>query len=116
MAPFVQHTGIAVPLRQADIDTDQVISAKFLRRITRHGYEDGLFASWRADPEFVLNHAPYTGASILVAGHNFGIGSSREQAVWALQNFGFRVVIASRFGDIFRANAGKSGLLAAVVS
>jgi 3-isopropylmalate/(R)-2-methylmalate dehydratase small subunit len=116
MEGFLEHTGIAVPLRRADIDTDQIISAKFLRRITRDGYEDALFASWRADPSFVLNRDPYAGGSILVAGHDFGIGSSREQAVWALQNYGFRVVIASRFGDIFRTNAGKSGLLAAVVS
>ncbi len=116
MEPFVRHAGIAVPLRRSDIDTDQIISAKFLRRITRDGYEDALFAAWREDPEFLLNREPYIHGSILVAGHDFGIGSSREQAVWALQNYGFRVVVSSRFGDIFRTNAGKSGLLAAVVS
>ncbi|CAN5366464.1 3-isopropylmalate dehydratase small subunit [soil metagenome] len=113
--PFTQHTGIAVPLRYSSVDTDQVISAKFLKRISRDGYEDALFASWREDDSFVLNQEPYRAGSILIAGPDFGVGSSREQAVWALQNYGFRVVISSKFGDIFRTNAGKAGLLAALV-
>ncbi|WP_100346063.1 3-isopropylmalate dehydratase small subunit [Compostimonas suwonensis] len=116
MEPFVSHTGIAVPLRRSNVDTDQVISAKFLKRITRDGYEDALFASWREDPSFVLNQEPYRAGSVLVAGSDFGIGSSREQAVWALQNYGFRVVISSKFGDIFRSNSGKAGLVAALVA
>lgn len=116
MERFVRYIGIAVPLRRASVDTDQVITAKYLKRISRHGYEDALFASWRDDSEFVLNREPYRAGSVLVAGPDFGIGSSREQAVWALQDYGFRVVISSRFGDIFRSNAGKAGLLAAVVA
>ena len=116
MDPFTTHTGIAVPLRRSSVDTDQVISAKFLKRITRDGYGDALFASWREDPSFVLNQEPYRAGTVLVAGPDFGIGSSREQAVWALQNYGFRVVVSSRFGDIFRSNAGKAGLLAALVA
>jgi 3-isopropylmalate/(R)-2-methylmalate dehydratase small subunit len=111
--PFEKHTGIGVPLRRSDVDTDQIIPAVYLKRVSRSGFEDGLFAAWRSDPGFVLNLEPYTGGSVLVAGPNFGTGSSREHAVWALLNYGFRVVIASRFGDIFRGNAGKQGLLAA---
>lgn len=113
MQPFEKHTGVGVPLRRSDVDTDQIIPAVYLKRISRSGFEDGLFAAWRSDPGFVLNLEPYTGGSVLVAGPNFGTGSSREHAVWALLNYGFRVVIASRFGDIFRGNAGKQGLLAA---
>lgn len=115
MEKFTSHTGIGAPLRASNVDTDQILPAEFLKRITRSGFEDGLFASWRTDPEFVLNHAAYIDASILVAGPDFGTGSSREHAVWALQDYGFRVVIAPRFGDIFRGNAGKAGLLAAVI-
>jgi 3-isopropylmalate/(R)-2-methylmalate dehydratase small subunit len=109
-------TGTAVPLRRSNVDTDQIIPAEYLKRITRHGFEDGLFAAWRHDPEFVLNRPEYEGASILVAGPDFGTGSSREHAVWALQDYGFTVVISSRFADIFRGNSGKGGLLTAQVS
>lgn len=116
MDKFTTHTGIAAPLRLSNVDTDQIIPAVYLKRITRTGFEDGLFAGWRRDPEFVLNKPPYQGASILVVGPDFGTGSSREHAVWALQNYGFKVVIGSRFGDIFRGNSGKSGLLLATVS
>jgi len=112
MKPFVTHTGSAVPLRRDNVDTDQIIPAVYLKRVTRQGFEDGLFAAWRSDPDFVLNRAEYQGASILVAGPDFGTGSSREHAVWALQGYGFRVVVSSRFGDIFRGNAAKAGLLA----
>jgi 3-isopropylmalate/(R)-2-methylmalate dehydratase small subunit len=113
---FHTHTGIGVPLRRSNVDTDQIIPAVFLKRVTRTGYEDGLFASWRADPSFVLNLSPFDRGSVLVAGPDFGTGSSREHAVWALMDYGFRVVISSRFGDIFRGNAaGKAGLLAAQV-
>ncbi|MGH3497221.1 MAG: 3-isopropylmalate dehydratase small subunit [Nocardioidaceae bacterium] len=115
MDAYQRHTGTAVPLRRSNVDTDQIIPAVYLKRVTRTGFEDGLFAAWRTDPDFVLNDARYAGASVLVAGPDFGIGSSREHAVWALQDYGFRVVIASRFGDIFRGNAGKAGLLAARV-
>jgi 3-isopropylmalate/(R)-2-methylmalate dehydratase small subunit len=115
MEAFTIHTGTAVPLRRSNVDTDQIIPAEYLKRITRHGFEDGLFAAWRQDPEFVLNQAPYAGATILVAGPDFGTGSSREHAVWALQDYGFRVVISSRFADIFRGNSGKGGLLTAQV-
>ncbi|MDN3495099.1 3-isopropylmalate dehydratase small subunit [Planococcus sp. APC 4015] len=115
MDALTTHTGIAVPMDVSNIDTDQLLPAEFLKRITRTGFEDGLFASWRADPDFVLNDPTYAEASVLVAGEDFGTGSSREHAVWALQDWGFRVVISSRFGDIFRSNAGKSGLLAARV-
>lgn len=113
MEAFHAHTGIGVPLRRSNVDTDQIIPAKYLKRITRTGFEDGLFANWRADPSFVLNLSPFDRGSVLVAGPDFGTGSSREHAVWALMDFGFRVVISSRFGDIFRSNAGKAGLLAA---
>ncbi|MFC4602305.1 3-isopropylmalate dehydratase small subunit [Rhodococcus kronopolitis] len=115
MEAFTTHTGIGVPLRRSNVDTDQIIPAVFLKRVTRTGFEDGLFAGWRTDPEFILNVPPYDRGSVLVAGPDFGTGSSREHAVWALSDFGFRVVIASRFADIFRGNAGKAGLLAAQV-
>ncbi|WP_420879672.1 3-isopropylmalate dehydratase small subunit [Rhodococcus sp. (in: high G+C Gram-positive bacteria)] len=115
MEAFTTHKGIGVPLRRSNVDTDQIIPAVYLKRVTRSGFEDGLFAAWRADPEFILNVAPYDKGSVLVAGPDFGTGSSREHAVWALSDYGFRVVIASRFADIFRGNAGKAGLLAAQV-
>lgn len=115
MRPLTIHTGTAMPLNISNIDTDQLLPAEYLKRITRSGFEDGLFASWRADSRFPLNQPVYADASILVAGADFGTGSSREHAVWALQDWGFRVVISSRFADIFRSNAGKSGLLAAQV-
>ena len=115
MDKFTTHTGLAVPLKRSNVDTDQIIPAVYLKRVTRTGFEDGLFAAWRNDPDFVLNKAEYDGASVLVAGPDFGTGSSREHAVWALQNYGFRVVISSRFADIFRGNSGKAGLLAAQV-
>jgi 3-isopropylmalate/(R)-2-methylmalate dehydratase small subunit len=113
MQPFVRHTGVGVPLRWSDVDTDQIIPAVYLKRVTRTGFEDGLFAAWRADEDFVLNHEAYRNGSVLVAGSDFGTGSSREHAVWALLDYGFRVVISPRFGEIFRGNAGKQGLLAA---
>jgi 3-isopropylmalate/(R)-2-methylmalate dehydratase small subunit len=113
MEKFIIHTGTAVPLRRSNVDTDQIIPAEYLKRITRHGFEDGLFSAWRKDPEFVLNRPEYEGATILVAGPDFGTGSSREHAVWALQDYGFHVVISSRFADIFRGNSGKGGLLTA---
>ncbi|QNG19260.1 3-isopropylmalate dehydratase small subunit [Rhodococcus triatomae] len=115
MESFTTHKGIGVPLRRSNVDTDQIIPAVYLKRVTRTGFEDGLFAAWRGDPNFVLNIAPYDRGSVLVAGPDFGTGSSREHAVWALSDYGFRVVIASRFADIFRGNAGKAGLLAAQV-
>jgi len=116
MDKFSAHTGVAVPLRRSNVDTDQIIPAVYLKRVTRTGFEDGLFAAWRNDEGFVLNQPAYAPGSILVAGPDFGTGSSREHAVWALQNYGFRVVIGSRFGDIFRSNSGKAGLLIATVS
>ncbi|MFB9314118.1 3-isopropylmalate dehydratase small subunit [Nocardioides plantarum] len=115
MDAFVNHTGIGVPLRRSNVDTDQIIPAVYLKRVTRDGFEDGLFSAWRNDPSFVLNNPAYAGGSVLVAGPDFGTGSSREHAVWALQNYGFRAVISSRFADIFRGNSGKAGLLAAQV-
>jgi 3-isopropylmalate/(R)-2-methylmalate dehydratase small subunit len=115
MDKFTTHTGVAVPLKRSNVDTDQIIPAVYLKRVTRTGFEDGLFAAWRSDPDFVLNRPEYAAASVLVAGPDFGTGSSREHAVWALQNYGFKVVISSRFADIFRGNAGKAGLLAAQV-
>jgi len=115
MEPFVSHTGTAAPLRRSNVDTDQIIPAEYLKRITRDGFEDALFSAWRQDPEFVLNRPEYQGVSILVAGPDFGTGSSREHAVWALQNYGFQVVLSSRFADIFRGNSGKGGLLTAQV-
>lgn len=116
MDTFTVHRGTALPLRRSDVDTDQIIPAEYLKRVSRTGFEDGLFAAWRTDPDFVLNRPEHAGASVLVAGPNFGTGSSREHAVWALQDAGFRVVVSSRFADIFRSNAGKSGLLTARVS
>ncbi|MDT5148283.1 MAG: 3-isopropylmalate/(R)-2-methylmalate dehydratase small subunit [Mycobacterium sp.] len=116
MEAFHDHTGIGVPLRRSNVDTDQIIPAVYLKRVTRTGFEDGLFAAWRNDPSFVLNLPPFDRGSVLVAGPDFGTGSSREHAVWALMDFGFRVVISSRFADIFRGNSGKSGLLAAEVA
>ncbi|MFL0578526.1 3-isopropylmalate dehydratase small subunit [Dietzia sp. 179-F 9C3 NHS] len=116
MEAVITHTGIGAPLRRSNVDTDQIIPAEYLKRVTRTGFEDGLFASWRAnEPDFVLNREPYDRASVLVAGPDFGTGSSREHAVWALMDFGFRVVISSRFADIFRGNSGKAGLVAARV-
>ncbi|WP_288337494.1 3-isopropylmalate dehydratase small subunit [uncultured Gordonia sp.] len=115
MEPFIEHTGIGVPLRRSNVDTDQIIPAVYLKRVTRTGFEDGLFAGWRSDPDFILNADPWNRGSVLVAGPDFGTGSSREHAVWALSDFGFRVVISSRFADIFRGNAGKAGLVAAQV-
>src|SRR5487761_675009 len=115
MEPFVTHTGRAVPLRRTNVDTDQIIPAVYLKRVTRDGFGDGLFAAWREDPSFVLNQPRYQGTTILVAGRDFGTGSSREHAVWALLDYGFRVVIAPRFGDIFRTNSTKAGLLPVVL-
>jgi 3-isopropylmalate/(R)-2-methylmalate dehydratase small subunit len=112
---FTVHTGSAVPLRRSNVDTDQIIPAEYLKRITRSGFADGLFAAWRSDPSFVLNDERYAGASVLVAGPDFGTGSSREHAVWALQDYGFHAVIAPRFADIFRGNALKGGLLPVVL-
>jgi 3-isopropylmalate/(R)-2-methylmalate dehydratase small subunit len=116
MEAFITHTGTAIPLRRSNVDTDQIIPAEYLKRITRDGFEDGLFSAWRKDPDFVLNKEHHKGASILIAGPDFGTGSSREHAVWALQNYGFNVVLSSRFADIFRGNSGKGGLLTAQVS
>ena len=116
MDKFTNHTGIVAPLRRSNVDTDQIIPAVYLKRITRTGFEDGLFAAWRNDPEFVLNREPFSTGTILIPGPDFGTGSSREHAVWALQNYGFKVVIGTRFGDIFRSNSGKAGLLVALVS
>jgi 3-isopropylmalate/(R)-2-methylmalate dehydratase small subunit len=115
MEKFTTHTGVAAPLRHSNVDTDQIIPAEYLKRITRTGYEDALFSAWRQDPGFVLNHPAYASASILVAGPDFGTGSSREHAVWALHDYGFRVVVSTRFADIFRGNAGKGGLVTAEV-
>jgi 3-isopropylmalate/(R)-2-methylmalate dehydratase small subunit len=115
MDRFTVHTGVVAPLRRSDVDTDQIIPAEYLKRVTRTGFEDGLFNAWRADPGFVLNDPGYAGATILVAGPRFGVGSSREHAVWALQDYGFRAVIAPSFGDIFRNNALKGGLLPVVL-
>jgi 3-isopropylmalate/(R)-2-methylmalate dehydratase small subunit len=106
-------TGVAVPLERSNIDTDQIIPAVFLKRVTKTGFEDALFYGWRQDPEFVLNQEPYKAGSVLVAGPDFGTGSSREHAVWALRDYGFKAVLSARFGDIFRGNSGKQGLLAA---
>lgn len=116
MEKFTTVTGIAVPLQRSNVDTDQIIPAVFLKRVTKTGFEDALFHGWRQDPEFVLNREPFTGGTVLVAGPDFGTGSSREHAVWALRDYGFRVVLSSRFGDIFRGNSGKQGLLAAQLS
>jgi 3-isopropylmalate/(R)-2-methylmalate dehydratase small subunit len=115
MERFISHTGTALPLRRSNVDTDQIIPAVYLKRVTKSGFEDGLFAAWRSDPDFVLNQPQYSEATILIAGVDFGTGSSREHAVWALQNYGFRVVISSRFADIFRGNSQKAGLLTVVL-
>jgi len=116
MDKFTTYTGIGVPLRRSNVDTDQIIPAEYLKRVTRTGFEDGLFAAWRKDETFILNNPLYAAGSVLVAGPDFGTGSSREHAVWALMNYGFRAVISSRFADIFRGNSGKQGLLTAQVS
>ncbi|MEX5294396.1 3-isopropylmalate dehydratase small subunit [Kocuria sp. CPCC 205268] len=115
MEKFTTHRGVGVPLRQSNVDTDQIIPAVYLKRITKTGFEDALFAAWRKNEDFVLNREPYRHGSVLVAGPDFGTGSSREHAVWALRDYGFRVVVSSRFADIFRGNSGKQGLLAAQV-
>lgn len=111
MDKFTTHTGVGVPLKRSNVDTDQIIPAVYLKRVTRSGFEDGLFAAWRNDPEFILNQDAYKAGTVLVAGPDFGTGSSREHAVWALQNYGFKVVLSARFADIFRGNSGKAGLL-----
>jgi len=116
MDAFTTHTGVAAPLKRSAVDTDQIIPAVYLKRVTKTGFEDALFANWRPDPEFVLNQPAYAGASILVAGPDFGTGSSREHAVWALRDYGFKVVLSTKFADIFRGNSGKQGLLTGVVS
>jgi 3-isopropylmalate/(R)-2-methylmalate dehydratase small subunit len=116
MKAFTTHTGVGVPLRRSNVDTDQIIPAVYLKRVSRTGFEDGLFAAWRGDEQFVLNLPSFRSGSVLVAGPDFGTGSSREHAVWALMDYGFRVVISSRFADIFRGNSGKQGLLTAQVS
>ena len=115
MEKFISHTGTGVPLRRSNVDTDQIIPAVYLKRVTRSGFEDGLFAAWRNDPEFVLNQSQYKSGTVLVAGPEFGTGSSREHAVWALQNYGFKAVISSRFADIFRGNSLKGGLLTVIL-
>lgn len=115
MEKFIKHTGTGIPLRRSNVDTDQIIPAVYLKRVTRSGFEDGLFSAWRNDPEFVLNKDEYKNGTVLVAGPEFGTGSSREHAVWALQNYGFKVVISSRFADIFRGNSLKGGLLTVIL-
>ena len=115
MEKFIKHTGTGVPLRRSNVDTDQIIPAVYLKRVTRSGFEDGLFAAWRNDPDFVLNKPEFTSGTVLLAGADFGTGSSREHAVWALQNYGFKVVISSRFADIFRGNSLKGGLLTVIL-
>lgn len=116
MEKFTTHTGIAAPLKRSNVDTDQIIPAVYLKRVTKTGFDDALFAAWRQDPDFVLNQPAYQGASVLVAGPDFGTGSSREHAVWALRDFGFAVVLSPKFADIFRGNSGKQGLLTGVIS
>ncbi|KRA23602.1 isopropylmalate isomerase [Microbacterium sp. Root61] len=116
MDKFTTHTGIAAPLKRSNVDTDQIIPAVYLKRVTKTGFEDALFANWRQDPDFVLNQPAFQGASVLVAGTDFGTGSSREHAVWALRDFGFRVVLSPKFADIFRGNSGKQGLVTGVIS
>jgi 3-isopropylmalate/(R)-2-methylmalate dehydratase small subunit len=116
MEKFISHTGTGVPLRRSNVDTDQIIPAVYLKRVTRGGFEDGLFSAWRNDPEFVLNQDAFKNGTVLVAGPDFGTGSSREHAVWALQNYGFKAVISSRFADIFRGNSLKGGLLTVIIS
>ncbi|WP_243225303.1 3-isopropylmalate dehydratase small subunit [Microbacterium sp. CIAB417] len=116
MEKFTTHTGVAAPLKRSNVDTDQIIPAVFLKRVTKTGFDDALFHAWRQDPDFVLNRDAFQGASVLVAGPDFGTGSSREHAVWALRDYGFKVVLSPRFADIFRGNSGKQGLLAATIS
>ena len=116
MEPIIKHTGIGVPLRSSNVDTDQIIPAVYLKRVTKTGFDDALFANWRKDPEFILNQEPYKHGSVLVAGPDFGTGCSREHAVWALRDYGFKVVISARFADIFRGNSGKQGLVTAQVA
>ncbi|MBS6940525.1 MAG: 3-isopropylmalate dehydratase small subunit [Slackia piriformis] len=116
MEKFITHTGIGVPLRRSNVDTDQIIPAVYLKRVTRTGFEDALFAAWRGDPDFVLNQDAYKNGSVLIAGPDFGTGSSREHAVWALKDYGFRVVLAPKFADIFRGNSGKQGLVTGIIS
>lgn len=116
MEKFVTHTGVGVPLKPSNVDTDQIIPAVYLKRVTRTGFDDALFAAWRQDPAFVLNKKEYTNGSVLVAGPDFGTGSSREHAVWALMDYGFKAVFSSRFADIFRGNSGKAGLVAGLMS
>ena len=116
MEKLISHTGTGVPLRRSNVDTDQIIPAVYLKRVTRSGFEDGLFSAWRSDPEFVLNQDAYKSGTVLVAGPDFGTGSSREHAVWALQNYGFKAVISSRFADIFRGNSLKGGLLTVIIA
>ena len=116
MEPIIKHTGIGVPLRSSNVDTDQIIPAVYLKRVTKTGFDDALFANWRKDPEFILNQEPYKHGSVLVAGPDFGTGSSREHAVWALRDYGFKVVISARFADIFRGNSGTQGLVTAQVA
>ncbi|MEV8359582.1 3-isopropylmalate dehydratase small subunit [Microbacterium schleiferi] len=116
MDKFVTHTGVVAPLKRSAVDTDQIIPAVYLKRVTKTGFEDALFANWRQDPEFILNQPTFANASILVAGPDFGTGSSREHAVWALRDYGFRVVLSPKFADIFRGNSGKQGLLTGVIS
>ena len=115
MDKFISHTGTVLPLRRTNVDTDQIIPAVYLKRVTKSGFEDGLFSAWRNDPEFVMNQPQHKGATILVAGADFGTGSSREHAVWAIQNYGFKVVLSSRFADIFRGNSQKAGLLTVII-
>ena len=115
MEKFIKHSGNALPLRRSNVDTDQIIPAVYLKRITKSGFEDGLFAAWRNDPAFELNQPQYKNATVLVVGPDFGTGSSREHAVWALQNYGFKVVLSSRFADIFRGNSQKMGLLTVIL-
>ncbi|GAB2699907.1 3-isopropylmalate/(R)-2-methylmalate dehydratase small subunit [Microbacterium marinum] len=116
MDAFTRHTGVGAPLKRSAVDTDQIIPAVYLKRVTKTGFEDALFANWRQDPEFILNQEPYRAASVLVAGPDFGTGSSREHAVWALRDYGFKVVLSTKFADIFRGNAGKQGLVTGVVT
>ncbi|MBO3663916.1 3-isopropylmalate dehydratase small subunit [Microbacterium stercoris] len=116
MEKFTTHTGVAAPLKRSNVDTDQIIPAVFLKRVTKTGFEDALFHGWRQDPDFILNQEPFRGASVLVAGTDFGTGSSREHAVWALRDYGFKVVLSPRFADIFRGNSGKQGLVTGIIS
>lgn len=116
MEAFQEFSGIAFPLKRSNVDTDQIVPSAFLKRVTRHGFEDALFYHWRQEPDFRLDEAPHSEATVLLAGPDFATGSSREQAVWALQDFGFRAVFSPRFGDIFFSNAGRSGILAGIVS